>query len=87
MKFLLAYAGPIVCTLEMYFSLRLVPRLVLAHLFAECLVSLVVNSSSDAFSCVTESKNSKCASSYSFPPLSSVSLAPGKVTAFSLVDL
>lgn len=50
-------------------------------------MSFVVNSSSDAFSCVTESKNSKCASSYSLPPLSPVPFAPGKVSAFSLVDL
>lgn len=74
-------------TLEVQFSLRFVHRPVLVHLFSEYLVSLVVNSSSDAFSCVTERKNSKCASSYSFPPLSPVPLASAKVTAFSLVDL
>lgn len=44
------------------FSVRIVPRLGLFHLFAEYLVSSVVNSSRDAFPSVTEGKNSKCAS-------------------------
>lgn len=87
MKLLLAETGPVTCTLEVQVSLKFVHRLVLVHLFVEYLLSLVGNSSGDAFSCVTESKNSKCASSYSIPPLSSVPLAPGKVTPFSLVDL
>lgn len=65
----------------------LFPGCFLFPFIAEYLASLVVNSSRDAFSCVPESKNSKCASSYSLPPLSPVPLAHGKVTAVNLVDL